>query len=273
MKTVLLRILALGVLATLLIFFWDLPLLKPFKLFVVFLHETSHAMAALLTGGRLSAISIAWDESGATYTSSGEGIFFVIAIAGYIGSILWGQAMLRASLSGRYVRTVSVVVGLTVIFFGFFPDGDGVAKNSDKLLKYGISGIWGLSLILSAFLLPRFNHVLLFFLGGLTALYSLYDLNDFIHGDVMRTDAGILAHYLLGSSFLVKPMAYIIAGFISAISIYIFWRLVRSTFHVEEEYDDEKVDLAEWQEQNPDIEITPEMLAWLKDKAKHNSRE
>ncbi|MBV6494377.1 MAG: hypothetical protein LDLANPLL_02410 [Turneriella sp.] len=261
------------VLAVLLIFFWDIPLLKPFKLFVVFLHETSHAIAALITGGRLSAISIAWDESGATYTTNGEGIFFIIAIAGYIGSILWGQAMLRASLTGRYVRTISVIVGVTVIFFGFFPDGAGITRYSDKLLKYTISGIWGLSLILSAFLLPRINHFLLFFLGGLTALYSLYDLNDFIHGDVMRTDAGILANYLLGNSFLVKPMAYLVAGFISAISIYIFWRLVRSTLHVEvDDAIEEPVDLARWQEENPDIEITPEMLEWLKDKGRRTPK-
>lgn len=269
MRTVILRVSALTVLAVLLIFFWQSPILKPFKLFVVFLHETSHAIATILTGGKLSAISIEWDESGATYAASGQGIFFIIAIAGYIGSILWGYAMLRASLTSRYVRTVSLVVGLTVIFFGFFPDGDAGVKQSDKFLKYLISGVWGLTLTISAFVLPRFNHILLFFLGGLTALYSLYDLNDFIHGDVMRTDAGILAHYLLGKSSLVKPLAYVIAGFISAISIFIFLRLIRSTFHVEPVHEgDEAVNLADWQAQNPDVEITPDMLEWLKSQSK-----
>lgn len=268
MKTVILRVLALSVLAVLLIFFWQSPVLKPFKLFVVFLHETSHAIATILTGGKLSAISIEWDESGATYAASGKGIFFIIAIAGYIGSILWGYMMLKASLTSRYVRTVSLVVGLTVIFFGFFPDGDGPATaQSDKYLKYLISGIWGLTLTVSAFILPRFNHILLFFLGGLTALYSLYDLNDFIHGDVMRTDAGILAFYMLGKSSLVKPLAYIIAGFISAISIFIFLRLMRTALRVEPVME-EGVDLAEWQAQNPDVEITPEMLDWLKSQGK-----
>ncbi|MBS0616568.1 MAG: M50 family metallopeptidase [Spirochaetes bacterium] len=269
MSTVILRLVALTFLTVLLIFFWQSPLLKPFKLFVVFLHETSHALATLLTGGQLAAIAIEWDESGATYAASGKGIFFIIAIAGYIGSILWGYAMLRASLTGRWVRTVSLIVGLTVIFFGFFPDGGGgvSAAHSDKYLKYWISGIWGLTLTISAFILPRFNHLLLFFLGGLTALYSLYDLNDFVRGDVMRTDAGILAHYLLGNSSLVKPLAYVIAGFISAISIFVFLRLLRSAF----QHDTVKpahVDLAEWQEENPDVEITPEMLEWLKSQAK-----
>lgn len=268
MKTVILRVVALSVLAILLIFFWDSPLLKPFKLFVVFLHETSHAMATILTGGRLSSISIAWDESGATYAASGHGIFFIIAIAGYIGSILWGYLMLRASLTGRWVRTVSLMVGLTVIFFGFFPDGDGAAAaKHDRFLKYIISGSWGLTLTVSAFVFPRLNHGILFFLGGLTALYSLYDLNDFFHGDVMRTDAGILAHYLLGASGLVKPLAYIIAAFISSVSIYIFLRLIKKTL-AREEREAEVVDLAQWQEQNPDVEITPEMLEWLKSQSR-----
>ncbi|MBL8032362.1 MAG: M50 family metallopeptidase [Leptospiraceae bacterium] len=266
MKTVILRVVALSVLIVLLIFFWQSPALKPLKLFVVFLHETSHAIATILTGGQLSAISIEWDESGATYAASGKGIFFLIAIAGYIGSILWGYIMLRASLTGRWIRTVSLLVGLTVIFFGFFPDGAPI-KTSDKYLKYIISGGWGLMFTVSAFIFPRFNHLLLFVLGGLTALYSLYDLNDFIHGDVMRTDAGILAHYLLGKSALVKPLAYIIAGFISSVSIYIFLRLIRTALSHEAEEQGE-VDLAEWQQQNPDVEITPEMLEWLKQKSR-----
>ena len=82
----------------------------------------------------------------------------------------------------------------------------------------------------------------------------------------MRTDAGILAHYLLGQSALVKPLAYVIAGFISSVSIFIFLRLLRATFqHVP---GPEAVDLAEWQAQNPDVTITPEMLEWLKQQSR-----
>lgn len=265
MRTVILRLIALTVLSVMLIFFWDSALLKPFKLFVVFLHETSHAIATIATGGQLHSIAIEWDESGATYARSGEGIFVIIALAGYIGSIVWGYLMLRASLTGSWIRSVSVIVGLTVIFFGFFPDGD-TPRQSGKMLKYLISGSWGLVLTVSAFMYPRFNHFILFFLGGLTSLYSLYDLNDFVRGDVMRTDAGILAYYLLGQSAMVKPLAYVIAGFISSVSVFIFLRLLRATFRHEPAA--EQVDLAEWQAQNPDVTITPEMLEWLKQQSK-----
>jgi len=270
MRSIASRIVALGVLVTLLIFFWESPLLKPFKLFVVFLHEISHALATILTGGELASISIDWDESGATYAASGRGIFFIIAIAGYIGSISWGYVMLRASLTGRFVRTVSLVVGLTLIFFGFFPESAiAGAKKTDMLLKYLISGGWGLTLTVTAFVLPRLNHALLFILGGLTALYALYDLNDFIRGDLMHTDAGILARYLVGaSSAMLKPLAYLIAGFIGAVSIFISLRLMRATLTPVEPAH-EPVDLAAWQRENPDVEITAEMLDWLKEQKRN----
>ncbi|MCX7632459.1 MAG: M50 family metallopeptidase [Turneriella sp.] len=256
MLAVLLRLTALGLLSTLLVLFWDAPLLKPLKLLVVFLHETSHALAAILTGGEVQSIAIAWDESGSMYARGG-GIFFIVAIAGYTGSLIWGYLMLRASLTGRWVRTVSVIVGGTIIFFGFFPDSD-ISPSSGKLLKYAISGGWGFLLIFTAFLYPRLNHAVLFILGGLTALYALYDLNDFIRGDLMRTDAGILAHYLVGNSALTKPLAWLIAGFITALTLFIFVRVLRLAVRREEEAEAEP----------PPTEITPEMLEWLKRQSK-----
>jgi hypothetical protein len=93
----------------------------------------------------LAAIALEWDESGATYAASGEGIFFIIAISGYIGSIIWGYAMLRASLTGRWVRTVSLVVGLTVIFFGFFPDGMPALRVRQSLMRVTLSVARGVS--------------------------------------------------------------------------------------------------------------------------------
>jgi hypothetical protein len=49
---------------------WDTPLVYPIKIFVVFLHELGHALAALLTGGQVVSIQIFPDESGLTTTRS-----------------------------------------------------------------------------------------------------------------------------------------------------------------------------------------------------------
>ena len=43
--------------------FWDTALIKPFRFFVVLVHEVNHAAAALLTGGEVVEIRTHWDES------------------------------------------------------------------------------------------------------------------------------------------------------------------------------------------------------------------
>src|SRR5688500_10187092 len=57
----------------------------PFRLFVTFIHEGGHAIAALLTGNSVESLSIATNASGETYTSRG-GVFsqVFVASAGYL---------------------------------------------------------------------------------------------------------------------------------------------------------------------------------------------
>ena len=55
---------------------WLIPfadvLTYPFRLFVTFIHEGGHAIAALLTGNSVASLSVASDGSGLTY-STGSG--------------------------------------------------------------------------------------------------------------------------------------------------------------------------------------------------------
>ncbi|MGI4790110.1 MAG: M50 family metallopeptidase [Janthinobacterium lividum] len=67
-------------------------LLYPLRLFVTFIHEGSHALAAALTGGFASQIQVMPDASGVTYTSGGFGP--VIVMAGYVGASAYGALML-----------------------------------------------------------------------------------------------------------------------------------------------------------------------------------
>ena len=45
-------------------FLWDTPFVYPVKLFVVLLHEISHGLATLATGGRILAIEVTPREGG-----------------------------------------------------------------------------------------------------------------------------------------------------------------------------------------------------------------
>src|SRR5438045_5490060 len=85
--------------ATLSVFLWFIPfaeiLTYPFRIFVTFIHEGGHAIAALLTGNSVESLSIATNASGETYTSQGGTISqMFVASAGYLGSMTFGALLL-----------------------------------------------------------------------------------------------------------------------------------------------------------------------------------
>src|SRR5438046_5929645 len=78
---------------------WFIPfaeiLTYPFRIFVTFIHEGGHAIAALLTGNSVESLSIATNASGETYTSQGGTISrMFVASAGYLGSMTFGALLL-----------------------------------------------------------------------------------------------------------------------------------------------------------------------------------
>lgn len=75
-------------------------LLYPFSLFVTLVHETSHALAATITGGQVQRLAVSSDLSGVTVTAGGWQ--WVVAPAGYLGATIVGAALLVTRL--RYAR-------------------------------------------------------------------------------------------------------------------------------------------------------------------------
>ena len=57
---------ALAAAAVLGVLFWNTWPLYPFKLMVVLMHESSHALATLLVGGSVDQIRISPDQGGVT---------------------------------------------------------------------------------------------------------------------------------------------------------------------------------------------------------------
>lgn len=110
---------------------WFIPFAEflnyPFRLFVTFIHEGGHALAALVTGNSVQSLSVAMNTSGETYTTQG-GLMsqMFISSAGYLGSMAFGTLLLvliRKSIAARFVLIGSsvVVLGLTLIFGLFKP--------------------------------------------------------------------------------------------------------------------------------------------------------
>jgi len=167
------------------IFFWDSIVLYPVKLFVVLLHELSHAAAALLTGGSVVEIQIDSRIGGLALTQGGWS--WVIVSAGYTGSMLLGGAILLASLRDRAVPVVAfatgVVVLLVTILFVRNPFG----------FAFGL--LFGAALLAAARWLPtHWLALLVQYLGATSCLYALVDVKeDLLTLQDRVTDASILA--------------------------------------------------------------------------------
>lgn len=105
---------------------WFVPyaeiLSYPFRIFVTFIHEGGHAIAAVLTGNSVQSLSVAMNGSGETYTTQGGWLSqMVVSSAGYLGSMTFGALLLvliRRAVAARIVLLGSalLVLALTVIF-------------------------------------------------------------------------------------------------------------------------------------------------------------
>jgi hypothetical protein len=165
---------------------WDTALIYPIKVFVVLLHEVSHALAAVATGGAIDRIVLNANQGGAAYTIGG--IPFVTLSAGYLGSLLWGVLFVMLGFSRWFrprwiVGTLGAFVILLTVFvvrnpFGFF---------------FGLA--FGGALLASAKYLPqRVNRFLLLGLGLTSALYAILDIkSDIISRPELQSDAAMLA--------------------------------------------------------------------------------
>ena len=112
--------------ATISVVLWFIPfaefLTYPFRIFVTFIHEGGHALAALLTGNSVASLSVATNASGETYTTQG-GLFSQVFIssAGYLGSMAFGALLLiliRKAVAARVVLLGSAIFifALTMIY-------------------------------------------------------------------------------------------------------------------------------------------------------------
>src|SRR5438270_13542202 len=90
---------------------WFMPFAEilsyPFRIFVTFIHEGGHALAALVTGNSVQSLSVALNASGETYTTQG-GMFaqMLVSSAGFLGAMTFGALLLvliRKPVASRIV--------------------------------------------------------------------------------------------------------------------------------------------------------------------------
>jgi Peptidase M50B-like len=208
---------------------WFIPfaefLTYPFRIFVTFIHEGGHAIAALLTGNSVQSLSVAMNASGETYTSNG-GTWsqMLVASAGYLGAMTFGALLLvliRRTVAARLVLLGSAVVilALTMIFGVFKPI---VAGGWSSLGGIPFTLFAGIALAVGLFVVARFAgaRVATFVVSLLAVqcvLNALLDLKTVFFmsspfAPAVPSDAVNMAH-ATGVPALVWAIIWIVAAF------------------------------------------------------------
>ena len=195
--------------ATISVVLWFIPfaefLTYPFRIFVTFIHEGGHALAALVTGNSVASLSVATNASGETYTTQGGVISQIfISSAGYLGSMAFGALLLiliRKAVAARIVLLSCgiLIFGLTMIFGLFKPI---FSMNAWSGIPFTLFA--GLFITASLILIARFAtaKVATFFVSFLAVqcvLNALFDLKTVFFlsnpfGPTVPTDAVNMAN-------------------------------------------------------------------------------
>ena len=191
--------------ATISVVLWFIPfaefLTYPFRIFVTFIHEGGHALAAFVTGNSVMSLSVETSGNGWTYTTKGGLLSQIfVSSAGYLGAMAFGSLLLiliRKTVAARIVLLGCglYVFALTMIY--------GLIKPLVWLS--GLSGIpftlvAGIILSVGLVLIARFASakVATFFvsflavqcvLNALFDLKILFSISSPFAGETVHTDA------------------------------------------------------------------------------------
>jgi hypothetical protein len=171
---------------------WEYPILYPLKLLVVFFHESSHALATLLTGGSVIELVINQQQGGHVVSQGGNQ--FIIISAGYLGSLLWGVAIFVATVKSRYDKMIMWALGLTVIVITV------MLSRSVFSWAFGLlSG--GAMLLMGKYLADKYNDFSLRLISLTSIMYAPLDIySDTISRSHLQSDAYFLAEYTGGTT-------------------------------------------------------------------------
>jgi Peptidase M50B-like len=184
----------------------------PLRLFVTFIHEGGHALAALLTLGSVKGLVINANGSGATYTYGGLSI--LISSAGYLATTAYGAGLLTLLHDGGRAKAVlTATAAIILTLTGFF------AADSFSLF-IGIA-LTGLLIWVAIGWSPRWAHFFLSFLAVQCCLNALYDLKTLfeisattdLHSDAVNMqDATLIPAIVWASAWIILSILALVAA-------------------------------------------------------------
>lgn len=206
--------------------FGDSIFLAPLNYFATSVHESMHAIAALLTGGSVHEYAVNADFSGHVISSGGIG--WIISMAGYVGVAILAGVLIRFSTSME-ISTITVgslgviVAGMSIWYSSWFSIGFLLSLAIAALL---IFLVWK----------TRLDSHIAVFLGTFLSFQSLDDINVYLFnyktgGGYLQTDAYLLSTRLFGTELLTLPVAI----FFAAVSLLIWVKFTWGLFKKQKE--------------------------------------
>lgn len=167
-------------------YLWYTPAIYPLKIFVVLLHEVSHAVALIASGGVVHHIALDPREGGLTVGAGGSR--FLTLSAGYLGSLGFGALLVKGAQWKR-IRpgTLLSVVGGAVLVLTIL-----YIRNVFGLV-FGLA--FGSALLFAGRRLPpAWSRRLTMALGLTSVLYAILDIkSDVLDRPHLPSDAHMLA--------------------------------------------------------------------------------
>jgi hypothetical protein len=181
-------------------FLWDTLFVFPIKLFVVFMHEASHALAILISGGSISEISIGFDLGGKVTANGGNDI--LIASSGYLGSLFFGLLLYYGSELKNIRKYIYFSVAALLLL---------ILVISSPTLEFIVIGLITIAILIVSGLFSKILLVKIFVksLALVSAIYVLIDLKEDMLSNEFASDASILAG-ALGVDEIVVSLIWLV---------------------------------------------------------------
>lgn len=157
---------------------WNVPaldfLVYPLRLFVTFIHEAGHSLAAIITGGEVRQFIVSPDGSGLAVTAGGNRS--IVIASGYLGAALFGSALFfSANRFPRLAQGLSVLLGIGMALFTVMFAAPDEQTGLPVALMVGV-GFGAILALIGIRLNTLINLLVLNVLAVMTALNAVLDV-------------------------------------------------------------------------------------------------
>jgi len=188
------ELILLFLLTALSFFMWDSILFFPIKLLVVILHEISHGIIAIITGGKILALEINFNLGGKCITEDGNQ--FLIAFAGYPGSFLFGAALFFSTYKPKLKIFILSIIAVIIFLFAVNTMNNTLLSFLSILIAFSIFAI-------NKFIPEPIANFIFRVIGLISCVYVIYDIKeDVFNNNNYLSDASLISEITgLSSTF------------------------------------------------------------------------